>query len=770
MLNKIYQLLFRSLRQRHTNNRLEQFSKLVTLGDAARASLRWNEAATFYRAALTILPNAESIWVQLGHALKELGRLDESQAAYHRALDLDPSNADTLLNIGHLHKVAGRVEEAKLFYLQAFRQDPKNTSIIHEVLNLADCGDAEAIQCLRQMTAVLNEPATGSTMFFEVTDLVDHLGSGRRMTGIQRVQVSVISALLNSSATSMKPRLCRFDATHGCWRAVSVSGFNQLCDLASNATGVPEARAVRWDAGIENVYAPVIEFSSEHILVNLGTSWSCWGYIQEIERLKIAFGVKYYVFIHDLVPLFAAEFHTRRLSQQFLTWIIGVIQLSDGFIVNSRATILDLRRAVELLGHDISEKPLAHIPLDAAFECQHPNIDGTHVLSRIGVTKECYVLFVSTFEPRKNHRLAMETWLHLAQTENNAVPRLVCVGQKGWMFDDTLRWLRDQPVLEGLVILSTGLSDHELHHLYENCLFTIYPSTYEGWGLPITESIAHGRTPVVANTSAMREAAGECGEYFDPKIEGDFEAAVTRLLNAVYRNSKRAQISEKVRTRTWEEIAIELERYLLAWQSIPQKADCLNRKIELRKYYPLSHSVESDPSEGLVPGVHLLWGGGWAGSVGDAAVFSESNAKLRVQLPTTDPTRIMLGLRNSGDGVCEYRIEGERQAWVVGVLGPGAEKWVWWDIAPPLEGTVEIGLLSERIGATESQPAFGVVGLIAYPSADTTLHQSVALAAAHEGLSSFTGRHYSQGVPFEAKLNVDLVLGSRDSAGTKTRV
>jgi glycosyltransferase involved in cell wall biosynthesis len=87
----------------------------------------------------------------------------------------------------------------------------------------------------------------------------------------------------------------------------------------------------------------------------------------------------------------------------------------------------------------------------------------------------------------------------------------------------------DPETKDKFVILEQA-SDEELSWLYENCQFSVYPSFYEGWGLPIAESIAHGTPCICSNTSSMPEIAGDLLTYFSPASTDECLQAITGLL------------------------------------------------------------------------------------------------------------------------------------------------------------------------------------------------------------------------------------------------
>jgi glycosyltransferase involved in cell wall biosynthesis len=164
-----------------------------------------------------------------------------------------------------------------------------------------------------------------------------------------------------------------------------------------------------------------------------------------------------------------------------------------------------------------------------------------------------YILFVSTIEIRKNHRLLVKVWQRLLERYGpDPVPALIFVGQIGWSFDDLLAGLKASEYLNGKIILLRGLTDAELQQAYRGCLFTVFPSFCEGWGLPVAESLAHGKLCVASNRTSIPEVGGDLVDYFDPTNDEDALAKIERpLLDADYLAAREAQIRAEYRRRTW---------------------------------------------------------------------------------------------------------------------------------------------------------------------------------------------------------------------------
>jgi glycosyltransferase involved in cell wall biosynthesis len=129
--------------------------------------------------------------------------------------------------------------------------------------------------------------------------------------------------------------------------------------------------------------------------------------------------------------------------------------------------------------------------------------------------KAPFILYVSTIERRKNHETLYKAWVRLIETGYD-VPNLLCVGMRGWGVSDLMADLACDPRIKGRIRVLHDLSDPELAHLYAACEFTVYPSLYEGWGLPVVESFAFGKFCLCSNTGSLVEAGGSFAEYLDP--------------------------------------------------------------------------------------------------------------------------------------------------------------------------------------------------------------------------------------------------------------
>ena len=198
------------------------------------------------------------------------------------------------------------------------------------------------------------------------------------------------------------------------------------------------------------------------------------------------------------------------------------------------------------------------MPLNGRFSTSHAGeAERTGALAALrqhNLDVREFVLFVSTIEPRKNHTLAFSTWSKMIKAGQN-VPVLVCVGGAGWYNEALHETLKRDSSLAEKVLVLTDIPDQLLRLLYGRCLFTIYPSRYEGWGLPVSESIGYGKVPLVSRVASLPEAGGDLVEYFDLDSAADFQAKLTRLIyDEAYRKEKERKIAQAPNLQSWAEI------------------------------------------------------------------------------------------------------------------------------------------------------------------------------------------------------------------------
>ncbi|MBV8818276.1 MAG: glycosyltransferase family 4 protein, partial [Acidobacteriaceae bacterium] len=140
-----------------------------------------------------------------------------------------------------------------------------------------------------------------------------------------------------------------------------------------------------------------------------------------------------------------------------------------------------------------------------------------------------FVLTVADLQPRKNHLKLIESFEQLLRTFPQIPHHLVLVGKETW-YSRTIRSAAAKSPAAERIHFTGFVEDEQLLKLYGACDLFVYPSLYEGFGLPILEAMACGRAVACSNTSAMPEVADSCGLLFDPRSTAEMVGAMRDLL------------------------------------------------------------------------------------------------------------------------------------------------------------------------------------------------------------------------------------------------
>lgn len=207
---------------------------------------------------------------------------------------------------------------------------------------------------------------------------------------------------------------------------------------------------------------------------------------------------------------------------------------------------------------------LLHIPrtkIDLAVPGVEPRFHrlGAVEIERFRAQKglpDRFLLFVGTIEPRKNLPVLLRAYAALPASDRAAV-HLILAGGKGWLGDD-LPYTIEQFGLSNTVHLPGYIPAADLPLWYNAAETFVFPSVYEGWGLPITEAMACGTPVIVSNASSLPEAAGDSGQCLPP---GDVGAWTNALAVAIHDPAWRHESGERGQTRaagfTWQDTAAQ---------------------------------------------------------------------------------------------------------------------------------------------------------------------------------------------------------------------
>jgi glycosyltransferase involved in cell wall biosynthesis len=263
-------------------------------------------------------------------------------------------------------------------------------------------------------------------------------------------------------------------------------------------------------------------------------------------------GAKSVTTIHDLTAVLFPQYHTRQVRETLAEKFRFAQTQADAVICVSESAKRD---AVEYLELDPARVHVVHHGVDPSF-CPLPPASVADALRPMGLMQEGYILHVGTIEPRKNLVRLVQAYQRLCQ-RLQTTPRLVLAGMKGWLYEDVLTEV-EALGLEDRVILAGHVDGELLPALYNGARLFVYPSLYEGFGLPVLEAMACGVPVVTSNTSSLPEVAGDAAMLVDPYDVTGIAEAMEQILgdNDRVTTLRRRGLARAARF-TWEAAARE---------------------------------------------------------------------------------------------------------------------------------------------------------------------------------------------------------------------
>jgi glycosyltransferase involved in cell wall biosynthesis len=246
--------------------------------------------------------------------------------------------------------------------------------------------------------------------------------------------------------------------------------------------------------------------------------------------------------IHDLAFLLYANIQTADSLRYYAGQIQRAVRQADHIIAVSYTTRDDLIR-------------LLHVPAEkitVIWEGIHPSFRvQEHPVVEL---PDDYLLFVGTIEPRKNIPHLLQGYAIL-KSRQKTVPKLVLVGQKGWLSEESFAAIEGLGLQQDVIWLG-GVPFNELPALYNRAKILVYPSLYEGFGFPPLEAMACGTPTITSDRGALKEIAGEAALYVNPDEPESIADALQKLLSdeSLYQTLREKGLAH-IRQFSWEQTA-----------------------------------------------------------------------------------------------------------------------------------------------------------------------------------------------------------------------
>jgi glycosyltransferase involved in cell wall biosynthesis len=301
--------------------------------------------------------------------------------------------------------------------------------------------------------------------------------------------------------------------------------------------------------------SPPVPWTPDDLVLILGMGWHHLTMLPELHKLKRQIGFRLAGVIYDLIPEFYPQLYPDDFPQQHRTHMVSLISAANALLSISRATRNDVQRFCAQ----------EHLPMPETrvFRLGDTLAPVTPVAPETPLPKGDFILTVG-LEWRKNGLLLYQM-LKLAAQQGIRLPLLVIAGRPSWVKGDhellTRLFSRD-PDLRGQVRILTDLDDSRLIWLYQNCRFTIFPSLCEGWGLPVAESMRHGKLCLASSASSIPEVGGDLVEYASPYDPRGFLDLVCQYLDPQRLASREAAIRAGYRPHDWDEAFAGFDKIL----------------------------------------------------------------------------------------------------------------------------------------------------------------------------------------------------------------
>lgn len=254
--------------------------------------------------------------------------------------------------------------------------------------------------------------------------------------------------------------------------------------------------------------------------------------------------------IYDMTPLLLPEYmlHNERL---LFGLFLGIYVRRAGHILTiSEQSKRDIIRLLHVPPDKVS---IAFPAAETRFRPMPHSDTWDGVLQQYGIACP-FILFVGTLEPRKNIVTLVKAYAAL-RSSGRIAHQLVIVGRKGWLYDEIFETV-DMLGLGRNVIFTGAVPDHELAYLYNAATLFVYPSFYEGFGLPPLEAMACGTPVITSCTSSLPEVVGDAGLMVDPRNVEELTCAMTKILgNEALRHEMKEKGLQRASVFSWAETA-----------------------------------------------------------------------------------------------------------------------------------------------------------------------------------------------------------------------
>lgn len=291
--------------------------------------------------------------------------------------------------------------------------------------------------------------------------------------------------------------------------------------------------------------------------------WGEWwdgNFIDKLEEWHKQNGVRLVQIVHDMGPAIMPHLsNSGNATQTFPVYCRRILPICDLVLTVSENS---KREAVAWLKErKLRVPPIHFFRLGDDIHIAKPMPSEDPAYKKAGLKGNDFILMVGTIELKKNHMLLFYVY-HLALERGIDLPKMVIVGRRGWMTEVTFELMTKDPLVKDKFVFLLDTSDEELSWIYDRALFSVLPSMYEGWGIPIAESIARGVPCLAGTTSSMPEVAPGFVKHFSSYSTDELLGAMNHWLTQPKELEKARKHTKDYKQFTWDESFEQVARHM----------------------------------------------------------------------------------------------------------------------------------------------------------------------------------------------------------------
>ena len=265
-------------------------------------------------------------------------------------------------------------------------------------------------------------------------------------------------------------------------------------------------------------------------------------------------GARRAVTVHDMVPVLFPDLTEERFAAEHAALMRSIEPGSDWLICNSESTRSDACRILPFPEERAFVTPFAADP--KVFRPFPQGARRREVLARHGIGEAPYLLSLCTIEPRKNLVALLDAFFEVASEDGRQDVSLVLVGPTGWKSAPFFERLEQRANLRGRIVLTGYVPDADISAIYSGARAFVYPSFYEGFGLPPLEAMQCGTPVITSNAGSLPEVTGTAALLVDPGDTPGLAAALRIVLDDDLRAARlAAEGLERSRAFRWSRTA-----------------------------------------------------------------------------------------------------------------------------------------------------------------------------------------------------------------------